>query len=96
MDPQFEKLAAQWRAETGGWSNARKILEHMAYRRIVAMGWAVVPSLLAELARGDADLWGPALREITGKDVAVAPDDIGRLDVVGKAWLALADAEGWR
>jgi len=86
----------RWRRETGGISNPHKIVAHRCYRAIVAMGWNAVPLLLADLGESaDPDLWGPALREITGETVTIAPDDVGRLDAVAKAWLALAETKGW-
>jgi hypothetical protein len=93
----FHGLVEQWHRETGGWSNPHKILAHPCYRAIIAMGWAVVPLIIADLADNpDPDFWGPALREITGETVTVAPDDVGRLDEIAKAWVALAEAKGWR
>lgn len=93
---QFRSLAEQWARETGGWSNPHKRLRHPAYRAIVALGWQVVPCLLAELAAtDDPDLWGPALHEITGEQISLSPEDTGRLDAVARAWLALAESRGW-
>jgi type I restriction enzyme R subunit len=93
---KFEALVAEWRRETGGWSNPHKIIAHRCYRAIVAMGWEAVPLIIADLARSDdPDFWGPALREITGETVTIAPADAGRLDVVAKAWIALAEQRGW-
>lgn len=93
---RFEALVAEWRRETGGWSNPHKIVAHRCYRAIIAMGWNAVPLLLADLDQSaDPDLWGPALREITGATVTIAPGDVGRLDAVAKAWLSLAETKGW-
>jgi hypothetical protein len=93
---RFEALVARWHAETGGWSNPHKIVAHPSYRAIVAMGMDAVPFILEDLEENsDPDFWGPALREITGETVQVAPPDAGRLDVVAKAWLALAKKKGW-
>lgn len=93
----FRRLAAQWEHETGGWSNPHKRIAHQTYREIIAMGWKVVPFVLEELAgTEDPDVWGPALREITGERVSLAPEDGGRLDRVAAAWLALAKSRGWR
>lgn len=92
----FRELAAQWAGQTGGWSNPHKRLRHPAYRAIVAMGWPVVPVLLAELgASDDPEMWGPALHEITGEQIELSPDDSGRPGAVARAWLALARGRGW-
>jgi hypothetical protein len=92
---RFRELVAQWSWETGGWSNPHKRLRHPAYQAIVALGWPAVPCLLAELADEDPGLWGPALSEITGEQVVVAPDDAWSLAAVAQAWLALAKTRGW-
>ena len=92
----FRLLVSQWERETGGWSNLHKRVAHRVYRDIVAMGWAAVPFLLEELsASEDPDAWGPALREITGECISLAPGESGRLDRVAAAWLALARTRGW-
>jgi len=93
---RFRLLVSQWERETGGCSNPHKRVAHRAYRGIVAMGWAAVPFLLDELtASEDPDAWGPALREITGECISLAPGESGRLDRVAAAWLALARTRGW-
>jgi uncharacterized protein (DUF433 family) len=93
---RFDALVAEWRRETGGWSNPHKIVAHSCYRDVVAMGWEAVPFILADLERDDdPDIWGPALREITGETVKIAPADAGRLDVIAKAWVALGKKKGW-
>lgn len=92
---RFRELVAQWSRETGGWSTPHKRLRYPAYRAIIALGWPVVPCLLAELAKDDPDLWGPALSEITGEQVEVAPDDAWSLALVARAWLTLAEERGW-
>jgi hypothetical protein len=93
---QFRALVTRWRRETGGLSNPHKRLRHPSYRAIVAMGWPAVPLLLNELGTAeDPDMWGPALREITGDQISVSAEDAGRLDVVAKAWLVLAETRGW-
>jgi uncharacterized protein (DUF433 family) len=77
---RFDALVAEWRRETGGWSNPHKIVAHRCYRDIVAMGWEAVPFILADLERNaDADFWGPALREITGETAKIASSDAGRV-----------------
>jgi hypothetical protein len=93
---RLRRLAAQWQRETGAWSNPHQRVAHRAYRDIVAMGWTVVPFLLEELsASEDPDAWNPALREITGERISLAPEEGGRLDRVAAAWLTLARSRGW-
>ena len=46
---EFDKLAAQWTAETGFLSSSHQIELHPAGQAIIAAGLAVVPYLLTEL-----------------------------------------------
>jgi hypothetical protein len=93
---RFEALVTQWRRETGGWSNPHRIVTHPCYRAIVAMSWEAVPLVLDDLRHNpDPDFWGPALCQITGESVMLAPEQRGRLDTVARAWLSLAAKKGW-
>ncbi len=65
LDVIFAHLAEQWRKERGATSMAKRMAEHPAYRKIVALGEKAVPLILAELER-QPDHWFVALHEITG------------------------------
>ena len=87
---RFQKLAKQWQKETVYLSVIEQMTDHPAYREIVALGWPVVPFLLADLQR-QPNHWFPALAAITGEN-PVPEEDAGkrggdgrRLDQVGHA-----------
>jgi hypothetical protein len=82
---EFAELAARWRRERGATSLARRMAEHPAYRRIVAMGEQAVPLILAELER-EPDHWFFALHEITGAS-PVPAHSRGKLQEMAKAWI---------
>ena len=63
----FERLAAQWRDETGMSSSISRKVRHSAYQDIIDMDWPVVPLILLDLQKGP-DHWFVALKTITGAD----------------------------
>jgi hypothetical protein len=91
---RFRRLADLWQRETWHFSSATRMAEHPAYREIISMGPAVVPLLLAELAR-QPDHWFAALQTITGAN-PVDPADRGHVDRMAAAWLAWGRANGYR
>lgn len=91
---RFQRLAALWRAETSHLSSSTKMAEHPAYREIISMGDAVVPLLLADLARAP-DHWFTALKTITGSN-PVDPADRGRIDRMAVAWLQWGKENGYQ
>jgi hypothetical protein len=94
IEQRFQRLADVWRRETWHLSSATRMAEHPAYREIIALGPAVVPLLLGELAR-QPDHWFSALQAITGAN-PVDPADRGRIDRMAAAWLAWGRANGYR
>jgi hypothetical protein len=58
----FAALVREWKATRGPTSSAARMARHPAYQKIVAMGDAALPLLLAELERSPdhwfAALWG--------------------------------------
>lgn len=93
LENLFLQLAQEWRAETLFLSSLTAITAHPAYQRIIAMGWPVVPLLLAELRR-EPQHWFTALKAITGEDPVPAADR-GRLPHMTKAWLAWGLQRGY-
>lgn len=67
IEEQFATLAEQWRAAGAG-------PDHPAYRRVIGLGPAVVPVLLAEVAGGGVK-WAAALEAITGEQPAESGAD---------------------
>ncbi len=91
----FHELAARWRDETRYSSSLREIVQHDAYQKIIGMGRAVLPLLLAELEKPDPAHWGSALSAITGAQ-PVPEEAAGRPDRIALAWLEWANARGHR
>ena len=89
----FRKLADKWKQETAHLSSDHEMSMHPAYQRIIGMGPAVVPSLLAELKR-DPNHWFWALRSITGEN-PVSENARGRLDAMITAWLDWGRSRGY-
>jgi hypothetical protein len=92
-------LAARFRALAGEWQAATQLLaapsaaaDHPTYRAVVALGPAVVPLILADLAVAP-DPWFAALRELTGADPVPAADR-GRPRAAAEHWLAWGRARG--
>jgi hypothetical protein len=65
VEDRFQKLADDWSRETIHISSVSDLVRDTRYREIVALGWDVVPYLLADL-RENGRFWFPALAEITG------------------------------
>ncbi len=94
VEQKFQRLAAQWRAQTEHLSSTSQMVNHPAYQEILAMGPDVVPLLLRDLAR-EPEHWFAALRAITGAQ-PVPPEDRGRIDRMAEAWLRWAKEPGYR
>lgn len=88
----FKAFAEEWHRETAGHSSMTMRQRHPAYRKIVDLGWPIVPMLLQAL-RGMPDLWFPLLREIT-KENPVKPDDRGDYQKMSDAWLVWGRERG--
>jgi hypothetical protein len=68
---------------------------HPAYQEIIQMGPAVVPLILADLAR-QPDHWFSALKAITGANPSINPADRGRIDKLAEAWLRWGKENGYQ
>ncbi len=84
LKQQFTNLVREWKNGRRP-ASALKMAAHPAYRRIVGMGKAAVPLLLAELRR-EPDHWFIALHELTGAD-PVPEASRGRLREMADAWI---------
>jgi hypothetical protein len=73
MERKFRELADRWISETAHLSTLQGGYEHPAHLRIISMGEAVVPLILAELPKQTAR-WFVALEAITGERVADVRD----------------------
>jgi hypothetical protein len=85
LEQRFRRLEAEWKADTEFLSDAGKIINHPAFRAIIALGEDVVPLMLHDLER-EPSLWVWALPEITG-DNPVPPGDGGNIRKMSDAWL---------
>ena len=88
----FNTLAAAWRAETAHLSSVIAKTAHPAYLRIIGMGQAVLPLILARLDSEPA-YWFAALRSLTGQN-PVRAEDAGRFNAMRDAWLAWGRGRG--
>jgi len=83
---KFERMRDIWKVESIFLSSVQDMVELPSYQAIIAMGEAVVPFLIEELAT-DPNYWFVALAEITEQD-PVPRDDWGHLDRMAAAWVA--------
>jgi len=93
----FQCLVAEWRTQRGAMSSITEAALCSAYQRIIGLGPAAVPFIIAELeSDGDEpDQWFWALKAITGED-PVREDDRGDFAAMSKSWLEWArDRNGW-
>lgn len=94
VEQQFRRLEATWVAETQYLSDYEAIVEHPAFRAIIALGEPVVPLMLRDLQERPR-LWVWALPELTGADPA-APGDGGNIAKMSAAWLRWGKEQGYR
>ena len=92
VEAEFRRLSEWWSRETGYLSNLTRAYEHPAYRQIVALGPAVVPTILRELETR-LDWWLGALREITGEN-PVPPESRGNLSKMAAHWVDWGRTQG--
>ena len=90
---RFAELAATWREERGFSSSLTDMVLCSSYQRVISLGPAVVPYILAEL-NTRPDHWFWALSAITGVD-PVPEEAAGNLRAMTKAWLQWGDREGF-
>ncbi len=93
LDVTFSELVERWRAETAFLSSVNELVLHPAYQRIIGLGPAAVPLLLAELQR-NLDHWFWALHAITGEN-PVPATDAGNVKKMAAAWLTWGKERGY-
>lgn len=94
VEERFRRLEAIWLAEVGHQSSTTKLIHHPAFQEIIALGQAVVPNMLQDLADRPR-LWVWALPEITGAD-PVPTCDRGDIAKMTEGWLHWAKANEYR
>jgi hypothetical protein len=92
VEQKFRRLEAQWKADTQFLSDAKRIIEHAAFRQIITLGMDVVPFLLHDL-QAQPSLWVWALPGITGEH-PVPISDAGNIRKMSDAWLQWGRAKG--
>jgi len=92
LQQRFEKLASNWKTETGHLSSIAQMAVHSDYQQIIGIGRPAVPLILRELEK-KPDHWFWALHAITGID-PVPAEDRGRIAKMAAAWLSWGRSEG--
>jgi len=81
----FKKLADEWSKAIGNSSSLTAVARHPKYRKIIELGWNVLPFMLVDLQK-NRRFWFPALHEITG----IRPfdnRDAGNSERMVQAWV---------
>ncbi len=88
---KFRVLVEQWQSARGARSSITDAATLPAYQKIIGMGEAAVPLIIAQLRSegDDPDQWFWALRAITGQN-PVKPEDQGNFRKMAEAWLQWA------
>jgi hypothetical protein len=94
VEERFRRLEATWTAEVGHFSSPTVLCGHPAFREIISLGDAVVPSMLRDLEERPR-LWVWALPEITGTN-PVPASDRGKIRKMSEAWLRWGKENGYR
>lgn len=82
----FSDLADRWREETSRYSFAAQCATHPTYRRMIGMGYSVLP-LIFDQSEDNVGQWYVALPAITNAS-PVLQEDRGQGDKVRADWLA--------
>lgn len=91
LEKEFNRLADQWRDETGMFSLIQQKAMHPAYQRIIGIGKPALPLILKAIQnRPEHWLW--ALRAISGEEVATG---IGDFKLAVAAWLVWGKRKGY-
>ena len=85
IQERFQRLRDEWKSKTRHLSNTAQISLVFSYQKIIGMGPAVVPLILAELEK-EPDHWFWALEAITGES-PVTESDSGDMDASARAWI---------
>lgn len=94
LEMKFERLANDWRNETGLMSSTTRQAQHPAYQQIIAMGPDVVPFILRRLEQ-TGEQWFAALQAVTHTN-PVKPEDRGNVTAMKEAWLAWAHENNYQ
>jgi hypothetical protein len=91
---KFNRLADEWKRETYHLSKIKDKVAHLAYQKIIGMGPAAIPFILADLAEKGPNHWFLALHAITEEN-PVPKDQPGNIVVMTEAWLKWGREKGY-
>ena len=94
----FARLVVQWHHERGVTSSLSEMILCPSYLKIIGMGEAAIPLILAQMKeeKDDPDHWSAALEAITGVD-PVPEEAYGDTVKMAEAWFAWAEENNaWR
>lgn len=91
LELEFRELVDKWRKDTQHTSSIKRMVSHLAYKRIIEMGHDVLPLLFREL-KVHRDHWLVALNAITGEDPV--PEGANFTEAVD-AWLTWGREKGY-
>jgi hypothetical protein len=92
VEYKFLQLANEWEKDTAYVSSVTDLKTHPLYKKIIDLGWDVVPFLLKDL-EVNKRFWFPALAAIT-KIRPFDPSDAGNGAVMMQAWLTWGKRKG--
>jgi hypothetical protein len=95
VEQQVQRLLATWRAETAVISSSTVLVSHPAYRELIALGQAALPTLFRDLEQTRDGHLSRALAEITGAP-PVQSGEGGRIRLVAERWLNWAKENGYQ
>jgi len=88
----FSQLAEDWSSKTGHVSSISDLASHPSYKKIIELGWDVVPFLLKDLQE-NRRFWFPALYAITNVR-PFDPSDAGNGKRMTEAWITWGRRKG--
>jgi len=92
VEERFRHLASVWHKAVAHHSSSTLRNNHPAYRKIIDLGFPVLPCLLRDL-EANSTHWFRALREITGAD-PIPSAAAGNVSQMTEAWLRWAKEHG--
>ena len=91
---KFRRLSRTWKKETRFVSNVTTKAMHVAYQKIIGMGKAVVPLILADLRDNGPNDWFWALHVLTDAN-PIKERMAGDMQAMTEAWLGWGRREGY-
>ena len=83
---KFNRLAKEWKEETGHFPKVYSRVTHATYRKIIKMEEIAIPFILKEFERGEYEHWLWALSLITGEN-PIPREATGNVKAMAQAWI---------